>query len=137
MQQSLCTSFKQELLNAVHNFSTDTFKIALYTQNSTIGPNTTVYVSVNEVAASAYYTTGGIALTVSPTPTISGTGVYASFNNAVWSAGNISASGALVYNSSKSNKAVMVLNFGSVKSSNLFTVTFPVATITSAIVRIP
>jgi hypothetical protein len=136
MQQSLCTSFKQELLTATHNFSTDTFKIALYVQASTIGPATTVYTATNEISAAAY-TAGGIALVVNPPPTISGTSAYVSFNPAVWPAGIITASGALVYNASKSNKAVMVLNFGAVKTSALFTVAFPPATASTSIIRVP
>ena len=133
--QTTCTSFKVELLTGTHNFSSDTFKIALYTGSATLGADTTVYSSTNEVSASGY-TAGGNTLTVSTTPTSSGTIAYVSFSNTSWSSA-LTARGALIYNSSKSNKAVAVLDFGADKTStSTFTVTFPAANATSAIVRI-
>lgn len=133
--QTTCTSFKVELLTGTHNFSSDTFKIALYTGAATLNAGTTVYTTSNEVSA-AGYTAGGNTLTVSTTPTSSGTIAYVSFSNTSWSSA-LTARGALIYNSSKSNKAVAVLDFGADKTStSTFTVTFPAADATSAIVRI-
>ena len=133
--QTTCTSFKVELLTGTHDFSSDTFKIALYTGAATVNADTTVYTTSNEVSA-AGYTAGGNTLTVSTTPTSSGTIAYVSFSNTSWSSA-LTARGALIYNSSKSNKAVAVLDFGADKTStSTFTVTFPAADATSAIVRI-
>lgn len=133
--QTTCTSFKVELLTGTHNFSSDTFKIALYTGAATLNADTTVYTTSNEVSATGY-TAGGNTLTVSTTPTSSSTIAYVSFSNTSWSSA-LTARGALIYNSSKSNKAVAVLDFGADKTStSTFTVTFPAANATSAIVRI-
>lgn len=133
--QTTCTSFKVELLTGTHNFSSDTFKIALYTGAATLNADTTVYTTSNEVSATGY-TAGGNTLTVSTTPTSSSTIAYVSFSNTSWSSA-LTARGALIYNSSKSNKAVAVLDFGADKTSTgTFTVTFPAANATSAIVRI-
>ena len=133
--QTQCTSFKVELLTGTHNFSSDTFKIALYTSAASLGVDTTAYSTSNEVSASGY-TAGGNTLTVSTTPTSSSTTAYVSFANTSWSSA-LTARGALIYNSSKSNKAVAVLDFGADKtSSGTFTVTFPTADATSAIIRI-
>ena len=133
--QTTCTSFKVELLTGTHDFSSDVFKIALYTGSATINADTTVYTTSNEVSATGY-TAGGNTLTVSTTPTSSGTIAYVSFSNTSWSSA-LTARGALIYNSSKSNKAVAVLDFGADKTStSTFTVTFPAADATSAIVSI-
>ena len=133
--QTTCTSFKVGLLTGTHDFSSDVFKIALYTGSATINADTTVYTTSNEVSATGY-TAGGNTLTVSTTPTSSGTIAYVSFSNTSWSSA-LTARGALIYNSSKSNKAVAVLDFGADKTStSTFTVTFPAADATSAIVRI-
>lgn len=133
--QTTCTSFKVELLTGTHDFSADTFKIALYTGAATLGADTTAYSASNEVSASGY-TAGGNTLTVSTAPTSSSTIAYVSFANTSWSSA-LTARGALIYNSSKSNKAVAVLDFGADKtSSGTFTVTFPTADATSAIIRI-
>lgn len=135
--QTMPTSFKVEVLNGVHNFSTDQFKIALYTSSATLDATTTAYSSTNEVSGSGY-SAGGNNLTVSVTPTSGGTTAYASFSNTSWPASTITARGALIYNASKSNRAVAVLDFGSDKVSTAgdFTVVFPAANSTSAIVRI-
>jgi hypothetical protein len=135
--QTLCTSFKVEVLNGVHNFSADTFKLALYTDSATIGADTLIYTTNNEVVG-AGYTAGGNTLTVSVTPVSSGTTAYVSFDNTSWASSTITARGALIYNSSQSNKAVAVLDFGADKttSNSVFTITFPAASATSAIVRI-
>jgi len=132
--QTLCSSFKQELLNAVQNFSTDTFKMALYISTANINADTTVYTSSGEVSGTGY-TAGGIALTVNPTPSLSNGVAFVSFNNAVFNAA-LTARGALIYNASKGNAAVLVLDFGSDKTMSNFTVEFPPATATSAILRI-
>ena len=135
--QTLCTSFKVEVLNGVHNFSANTFKLALYTDSATIGADTLIYTTNNEVVG-AGYTAGGNTLTVSVTPVSSGTTAYVSFANTSWASSTITARGALIYNSSQSNKAVAVLDFGADKttSNSVFTITFPAASATSAIVRI-
>jgi hypothetical protein len=133
LTQTQTTSFKQELYLAVHDFSTDVFKIALYTADATLNADTTVYTSTNEVVATGY-TAGGIALTGASVGASSGV-AYVSFNNAVWTAA-LTARGALIYNSSKSNKSVVVLDFGSDKTSGVtFTVQMPANTSTSALIR--
>lgn len=145
--QAMATSFKSEILTATHNFGTaptratttaDTFKIALYTSSATLSAATTAYTTSNEVATGGGYTAGGNTLTISTTPTTSGTTAYLSFSNTTWSASTITANGALIYNSTQSNKAVAVLAFGSDKSSSSgdFTIQFPTADASNAIIRI-
>jgi len=145
ISQTATTSFKVELLQAVHNFgptSPDTFKIALYTGNASIGTSTTVYTTSNEVSGTGY-TAGGNTLTISTSPT-SGTNsqnivtAYISFNNSTWGSATFIARGALIYNASKGNKSVAVLDFGSDKTVNndTFQVIFPTPDANSAIVRI-
>ena len=142
ISQTTTTSFRVELLQAVHNFDSDTFKIALYTGAADIGPNTTVYTTIGE-ASGTNYTAGGNTLTVSTTPTY-GTNsynvvtAYVSFANTSWNNASFTARGALIYNSSKSNKSVAVLDFGADKTvpAGTFTVQFPTADANSAIVRI-
>ena len=140
LQQTATTSFKVELAQGVHNFgptSPDTFKIALYTGLADIGPSTTAYTTSNEVAAGLGYTTGGEVLTVSTTPTSSGTVAYWSFADVEWDPATFTARGALIYNASKSNKSVAVLDFGSDKTGvTKFKIVFPVANSTDAIIRI-
>lgn len=136
---SLTTSFKKELLEGLHNFKNpggDTFKIALYTSSSTLGSQTTVYTSDNEVSGTGY-TAGGATLTC-VSPASSGTTGYATFEDISWPSATITANGALIYNASKSNAAVMTLAFGSDKSvqNSTFEVKFPVANATNAIVRV-
>ena len=134
INQTQCTSFKLEILQAVHNFSTDTFKIALYTSAATLGASTTVYTSTGEAVGTGYVA-GGIALT-GVSVLSSGTTAYVDFADASWTA-SITARGALIYNSSKSNKAVAVLDFGADKTStNTFNVQMPPNTATDAIIRI-
>jgi len=138
ISQAMCTSFKVELLAGVQDFDTDTFKIALYTSSASLGADTTVYTTSGEVPSTGNYTAGGNTLTVSVTPTSSGTTAFVSFANTTWSAATITARGALIYNSSKSNKAVAVLDFGSDKTSTSgdFTINFPTADSSNAIIRI-
>ena len=134
--QTLTTSFKEQLFLAVHNFSTDTFKIALYTANANLGDDTTVYTVTGEITGTGY-TAGGIPLT-GATVNTSGTTAYVDFNNAVWTPAAFTCRGALIYNASKSNKAVAVLDFGADKTaSTQFTVTLPANTATSALIRLP
>jgi hypothetical protein len=134
------TSFKIQLLNGLQNFSANTFKIALYTSSATLDANTTAYSTSNEVASTGNYTAGGNTLSVTTTPTNGGSGTtaYIDFADTTWSAATITARGALIYNNSQGNSAVAVLDFGSDKTSTDgdFTVQFPAATNTTAIIRI-
>jgi hypothetical protein len=138
--QTPCTSFKQELAQGVHNFSAvggDAFKLALYTSAATLGATTTVYTTTGEASGTGY-SAGGIALTNVGVAT-SGVIAYLSFvSPAVFTGVTLTCRGALIYNSSKSNKAVCVLDFGddiSALGQNL-NVTFPPVNLTSAIIRI-
>ncbi len=144
--QAMTTSFKVEILNGIHAFGTtvtrgattpDTFKIALYTSSATLDSTTTVYSTTNEVASTGGYTAGGNTLTT-VAPTSSGTTAFLDFNDTTWSSSTITANGALIYNSTQTNKAVAVLAFGSDKSSSggNFTIQFPVADASNAILRI-
>ena len=134
------TSFKIQLLNGLQNFSANTFKIALYTSSATLDANTTAYSTSNEVATGGNYVAGGNTLSVTTTPTNcgSGTTAFIDFADTTWSAATITARGALIYNNSQGNSAVAVLDFGSDKTSTDgdFTVQFPAATNTTAIIRI-
>ena len=138
ISQAMCTAFKVDLLAGNQDFDTDVFKIALYTSAATLDATTTAYTATGEVAAGGGYTAGGNTLTVSVTPTFTGTTAFVSFANTTWSAATITARGALIYNSSKSNKAVAVLDFGSDKTSTSgdFTILFPTADASNAIIRI-
>ena len=135
--QAMCTSFKVDLLDGEHDFGVDTFKIALYTSSATLDATTTAYSVTNETSGTGY-TAGGNTLTVSTTPTSSGTTAFISFNNTTWSTATITARGALIYNSTNANKAVAVLDFGSDKTSTAgdFTIQFPTADASNAIIRI-
>ena len=142
----MCTSFKQELLYGVHDFDSvtgDTFKIALYTSSATLDASTTAYSATNEVSGTGY-SAGGQDLT-SVNPTTSGTTAFTDFADETWTTATITARGALIYNStpnttsiSVSNPAVVVLDFGADKTSTAgdFTVVFPTADASNAIIRI-
>ena len=136
--QTMCTSFKKEILEATHNFSASgghTFKIALYTSSATIGATTTAYSTTNE-ASGAVYVAGGFTLT-NTGGSSGGTTGFSDFGDAYWTASSITARGALIYNSSQSNKAVCVLNFGSDITSNPdFRIRFPVNDADTAVIRI-
>ena len=137
--QAMCTSFKQELLTGTHNFTNgtgDTFKIALFTSAATLGASTTAYSVTNETSGTGY-TAGGNTLT-NVTPTTSGTTAFTDFADTTWSTATITARGALIYNSTDSDKAVVVLDFGSDKTSTAgdFTIQFPTADASNAIIRI-
>lgn len=136
---AMCTSFKSELMSALHNFNNpggNTFKIALYTSSATLGAATTAYSATNEVTGTGY-TAGGNTLT-SVSPTTSGTTAYVDFADTTWSSSTITANGALIYNANSSNASVITLAFGSDKSSSNgdFQIVFPVANATAAIIRI-
>jgi hypothetical protein len=135
--QAMCTSFKTELLGGTHDLDTDTIKIALYTSSASLDAATTVYSSTNEVANGNGYTTGGNTLTGAVIST-SGTTAIVDFADSTWSTASFTARGALIYNSSKSNRAIAVLDFGSDKTSTNgnFVVQFPVADASNAIIRI-
>lgn len=137
--QAMATSFKQELLTGTHNFTNgtgDTFKIALFTSSATLGASTTAYSTSNEVSGTGY-TAGGNTLT-NVTPSTSGTTAFTDFADTTWSSATITARGALIYNSTDSDKAVVVLDFGSDKTSTAgdFTIQFPTADASNAIIRI-
>jgi hypothetical protein len=145
ISQTATTSFKVELLQAVHNFgptSPNTFKIALYTAAASIGPTTTIYTTSNEVVG-AGYTAGGNTLTISVSPTSGNNSssvptAYISFNNTTWTSASFTCRGALIYNSTQGDKSVAVLDFGSDKvvSNDTFQIIFPTPDANSAIVRI-
>lgn len=134
--QAMCSSFKQEILLGEHDLDTDVLKIALYTSSATLDASTTVYSTSNEVVGSGY-TAGGNTLT-SPTVSLSGTTAFVDFADTSWTTATITARGALIYNSSKSDKAIAVLDFGTDKTSTAgtFTIQFPANTAADAIVRI-
>ena len=139
ISQAMCTSFKSELMQALHNFTTSTgnvFKIALYTSSATLGATTTAYSATNEVTGTGY-TAGGNTLT-NVTPTSSGTTAFTDFADTTWSTATITARGALIYNSTNSNRAVCVLDFGADKTSTAghFTIVFPTPDASNAIIRI-
>ena len=136
---AMCTSFKQELLVGTHNFtasSGNTFKLALYTSSASLGADTTAYTTSNEVSGTGY-TAAGAALT-SVTPTRSGTTAFCDFAELTFSSSTITANGALIYNDTQSDKAVCTLAFGGDKTSTSgdFTISFPTADASNAIIRI-
>lgn len=134
--QSIPTSFKAELPAGIHVFGTDAFYIALYTSSASLDASTTVYSATNEVVGTGY-TAGGAALTAAA-PTSSGTTAILDFSDVSWTTATITARGALIYNSSKSNKAVLVLDFGTdrIVTSGTFSITFPTPDSSNAIIRL-
>jgi hypothetical protein len=134
--QAFCTSAKADFLGGVHDLDTDTIKIALYTSSATLGAATTAYSSTNEVVGTGY-TAGGNTLTGAAI-SVDGTTAIVDFADSTWSTATITARGALIYNASKSNKAIAVLDFGADKSSSAgdFTVVMPAAAAATAIIRI-
>jgi len=139
---AICTSFKQEILVGTHNFtatSGNTFKIALYTSDASLGAGTTAYSTSNEITNSSgtAYTAGGATLT-SVTPTTSGTTALCDFADVSFSSASFTANGALIYNDTQSDKAVAVIAFGGDKTvtSGTFTIQFPTADASNAIIRI-
>ena len=137
----MCTSFKQEVLQGIHNFTTstgDTFKLALYTNTAAFDASTTAYTATNEVGNSGSYAAGGGSL-VNVTPTTSGTTAFADFDDLAFTSATITARGALIYNDTAAgNPTVAVLDFGADKTSTsgTFTIQFPTADASNAIIRI-
>ena len=131
--QTQTTSFKKELYQGVHDLSTDTIKIALYTSLADLNEDTTVYTTSNEVVASGY-TAGGNTLTGVSVSSSDYT-AYANWANTSWTS-SLTARGALIYNASQGNKSVAVLDFGADKTSiTTFTITMPANTSTTALIR--
>lgn len=138
IQQTLTASFLKELLQGIHDFRVagDVFKISLYDSTATLNSSTTAYTTTGEITGTGY-SAGGATLT-NVEPASGGTTGYTSFSTVTWSESIITARGALIYNSTESNKAVMVLDFGMNRSSEsgTFSITFPTADSTSAIIRL-
>ena len=138
--QAMCTSFKKELMEAKHNFLNsggNTFKIALYTSSATLSAATTAYSATNEVSGTNYTAAGNTLTRVDPAS--SGTTAYTDFADTTWSSSTITAHGAVIYNDTASgDPSVIVLTFGADKSSSAgdFTITFPTADASDAIIRI-
>ncbi len=145
--QAMCTSFKTELLTGTHNFATNgnAFKLALYAEGgggkssttATLGATTTAFTTTGEVANSGSYTSGGGTLT-KIAPTSSGTTAFTDFQDLSFTTATITAMGALIYNDTNSDKAVCVLDFSTNKTSTsgTFTIQFPTADASNAIIRI-
>jgi hypothetical protein len=132
--QTQTTSFKEELFKGIQNLLTDNLYIALYTALADIGADTTAYTTNGEITGTGY-TAGGKILTGTTINSSNGT-VYINFNNVVWTPASFTARGALIYNASKANRSVAVLDFGGDKtSSNSFTITMPSNTNTTALIR--
>jgi hypothetical protein len=133
--QTQTTSFKAELYEGIHDLIDDTIKIALFNANADLSASTTAY-STNQEVTGTGYTAGGNTLT-GATVRSSGTTAYVSFDNTSWSSASFTSRGALIYNSSKANRSVAVLNFGSDKivANGTLTIEFPSNDVTSAIIR--
>jgi len=148
ISQAMVTSFKVEILDGIHNFGTgvirastaaDVFKIALYTSSATLDASSTAYTTSNEVSSSGTnYVAGGKTLTISQAPTFTSTTAWLDFDDITWDSATLTSNGALIYNATQGNKAVAVLAFGGDKTSTAgnFTIQFPAATSTTAILRI-
>jgi len=143
ISQAMCTSFKVGILDGTFDFSSGTtqnFYIALYTSAATLSAATTAYTGTGEVSSSGTgYSTGGQELTISQVPTSSGTTAYLDFADTTWTSATITARGALIYlNNGTTNPAVAVLDFGADKTSTAgdFTIIFPAANASDAIIRI-
>ena len=137
--QTMCTSFKAEVAQGLHNFTRATgnvFKLALYVATANLGADTTVYTTSNE-ASGTNYTAGGIALTNITPLAANGTG-YWSFDDATFSNVTLTCAGALIYNSTNGNRAVCVLNFGQTitKTASNLVITFPPMGATDSVLRI-
>jgi|TARA_A100000171_G_scaffold19197_1_gene17639 hypothetical protein len=151
--QAICTSFKQEILQGIHNLTNgsgggtttstgtgNTFKLALYTSSATLGASTTAFTTTNEVSGTGYSSGGGTLTNV--TPTTSSTTALTDFADLTFSSSSITARGAMIYNSSttagSANRAVLILDFGADKTSTAgdFTIQFPTADSSNAIIRI-
>ena len=144
--QAMATSFKVEILDGIHAFGTtvvrgstaaDSFYLALYTNAATLDATTTAYTATNEASGTGYVA-GGQLLTISQVPTSTSTTAWLDFDNETWTSSSITARGCMIYNSTQSNKCVAVLDFGADKTSTNgdFTVIFPAADSSNAIIRI-
>ena len=131
--QTQTTSFKAELYQGTHNLLSDTLKMALYTSFASLNADTTVYTTTYEITGTGY--TAGGNLVTGATVNTSGYVAYVNFNNVVWTNSNLMARCALLYNVSKGNKSICVIDFGSDKSQVNFTITMPANTATSALIR--
>jgi hypothetical protein len=140
ISQAMCTSFKEELMTATHDFTAstgNTFKLALYTSSATLGASTTAYSATNETSGTGYSAGGGTLTNV--TPTTSGTTAFTDFDDLTFSSATITANGALIYNDTAAgDPSVVVLAFGGDKTSTAgdFTIQFPTADASNAIIRI-
>ena len=138
--QAMCTSFKKELMEAKHNFllsGGNTFKIALYTSSATLSAATTAYSATNEVSGTNYSAAGNTLTRIDPSS--SGTTAFTDFSDTTWASSTITARGAVIYNDTASgDPSVIVLDFGADKTSTAgdFTITFPTADASDAIIRI-
>jgi hypothetical protein len=132
--QGMCSSFKKESWLGIHDLDTDTLKLALYTAAADLSQSTTVYTPTGEVVG-AGYTAGGEVITGAQV-LLSGTTAYLTFNNPVWSGASFVCRGGLIYNNSKADRAIAVLDFGADKTaSGTFTIQLPAATAASALLR--
>jgi hypothetical protein len=139
--QCITNSFRSEMLQAIHDLSTDTLKLALYTGSANLYPTTTVYTTTDEVVASGYIAGGeiltGVTIATGTASTTEPAVVYITFNNPSWTAA-LTARGGLIYNASKANRSVALIDFGSDKTSTTtFTVQMPANTATAALLRFP
>ena len=135
--QAVCHSVKEELLKGLHDLDGHTLKLALYTSSATLGPTTTAFSTTNE-SSGTNYTSGGATIS-NVAVSSSGTVAFVDFDDVSFSSATISdAAGALIYNSSASNRAIAVLDFGSTKSvsGGTLTVSLPSASATTALIRI-
>jgi hypothetical protein len=137
--QAVCNSFKQEILEGIHDFETgaDVFKLSLYTSAANLSASTTVYTSTSEVSATGQYVAGGGTLTGQQTSLDTSVAIV-DFADLSFTGVTLTARGALIYNTSESNKAVCVLDFGGDKTATAgtFTIIFPAFTSANAILRI-
>jgi hypothetical protein len=136
--QGLTTSFKSQMVQGQQNLAANTLKIALYTGFATLGPDTTVYSTTNEITGTGY-TAGGNTLSGVTISTSADGVVYINFSNVVWTNASFTTRGALIYNASQSNASVAVLDFGADKTctNQTFTVTMPTNSATTALIRFP
>ena len=139
ISQAMCSSFKKELLEAKHNFLAscgNSFKLALYTSSASLGASTTAYTSSNEASGTNYTATGAALTNINPSN--DGTTGITDFSNLTFSTVTITARGALIYNDTNADRAVCVLDFGGDKTATAgdFTITFPTADASTAIIRI-
>jgi hypothetical protein len=132
--QTLCSSFKQESWLGIHDLDTDVLKMALYTSAASLGADTTVYTATGEVSGTNY--TAGGEILVNVQVLLSGTTAYVTFDNPAWTGVSFTARGALIYNTSKADRAIAVLDFGADKVAGPnFTVQLPSPTATTALIR--